>query len=99
MNESNIMPVQNMIYEVRSLKVMLDSDLASLYGVPTQRLNEAVKRNIRRFPEDFMFQITDDEWNSLISQIAISKNFRTITRRGGRRFHIDKPKETKRIGF
>jgi len=60
---------------------MLDSDLAQLYGVPTHRLNEAVKRNIGRFPSDFMFQLTEDEWKGLISQIAISKN-----NRGGRRF-------------
>ena len=49
---------------------MTDSDLAELYGVPTGRLNEQVKRNIERFPEDFMFQLTSDEWNSLRSQIA-----------------------------
>lgn len=52
---------------------MLDSDLAELYGVPTFRLNEQVKRNRNRFPEDFMFQLTDEEWQSLTSQIAISK--------------------------
>ena len=60
---------------------MLDSDLAVLYGVQTYRLNEAVKRNIKRFPENFMFQLTKDEYLGLISQIAISKNTR-----GGRRF-------------
>ena len=71
-----------MIYEIRGQKVMLDSDLAKLYGVLTQRLNEAVKRNAKRFPPDFMFQLTEDEWKStLISQFAISKNSR-----GGRRF-------------
>jgi hypothetical protein len=59
---------------------MLDSDLAELYGVPTFRLNEQVKRNRNRFPEDFMFQLTDEEWQSLTSQIAISKKGR-----GGRR--------------
>lgn len=68
------------IYEVRGLKVMLDSDLADLYGVETSRLNEQVKRNPDRFPQDFMFQLSEVEWNSLISQIAISKNGR-----GGRR--------------
>jgi hypothetical protein len=74
--------IQNMIHEIRGQKVMLDSDLARLYGVETYRLNEAVKRNAKRFPPDFMFQLTDEEWNNtLISQIAISKN-----NRGGRRF-------------
>jgi len=57
---------------------MLDEDLALLYGVETRRLNEQVKRNSERFPDDFMFQLTQDEFNSLTSQIAISK-------RGGRR--------------
>lgn len=59
---------------------MLDADLAKLYGVPTFRLNEAVKRNSARFPEDFMFQLSVEEYKSLISQIAISK-----IGRGGRR--------------
>lgn len=59
---------------------MLDEDLALLYGVSTMRLNEQVKRNLRRFPADFMFQLTDQEYATLISQIAISK-----TGRGGRR--------------
>ena len=73
--------IQNMIYEIRGHKVMLDSDLAALYEVPTYRLNEAVKRNIKRFPPDFMFQLTDEEWKGLlISQFAISKS-----NRGGRR--------------
>ena len=59
---------------------MLDADLAELYGVTTFRLNEAVKRNSTHFPEDFMFRFTADEYNSLISQIAIS-----MPGRGGRR--------------
>ncbi len=62
------------IYTIRGQKVMLDKDLAEMYGVPTFRLNEAVKRNISRFPDDFMFQLTEIEFKSLISQIAISKN-------------------------
>lgn len=61
------------IYLIRGQKVMLDRDLAEMYGVPTFRLNEAVKRNISRFPDDFMFQLTEIEFKSLISQIAISK--------------------------
>jgi len=71
--------IENRIFTIRGHKVMLDSDLAELYGVPTHRLNEAVKRNAKRFPVDFMFILTDNEWKSLISQFAISK-------RGGRRF-------------
>ncbi len=67
------------IYYIRGEKVMLDKDLAELYGVPTFRLNEAVKRNIDRFPADFMFQLDQSEWRSLTSQIAMSKG------RGGRR--------------
>ncbi len=79
MNE--IVQVKNLIYEIRGYKVMLDSDLASLYEVPTSRLNEAVKRNKTRFPKNFMFQLTRDEYDFLISQIATSK-----IGRGGRRF-------------
>jgi hypothetical protein len=60
---------------------MLDADLAELYGVPTSRMNEAVKRNSIRFPVDFMFRLSAEEYTSLISQIAISKP----GRRGGRR--------------
>ncbi|HTQ64449.1 MAG TPA: ORF6N domain-containing protein [Puia sp.] len=61
------------IYLFRGIKVMIDFDLAEMYGVSTSRLNEAVKRNIKRFPKDFMFQLSKDEFNFLISQIAISK--------------------------
>ena len=64
--------VVNKIYEVRGLKVMFDSDLAELYGVETKRLNEQVGRNPDRFPEDFMFQLSDEEWLNLKSQIATS---------------------------
>ncbi|MFC3364334.1 ORF6N domain-containing protein [Pedobacter fastidiosus] len=66
----------NKIYEIRGCKVMLDSDLAELYGVETRILNQAIKRNIERFPEDFMFQLSKEEWNSLISQIVTSKKGR-----------------------
>ena len=65
--------IQNMIYEIRGQKVMLDRDLAELYGVEVKRLNEAAKRNIKRFPSDFMFQLTQDEWDNLRSQIATAK--------------------------
>ncbi len=60
------------IYLIRDLKVMLDSDLADLYQFQTKRLNEQVKRNLKRFPEDFMFQLTAEEWKNLRSQIATS---------------------------
>jgi hypothetical protein len=70
------------ILTIRGHRVLLDADLAELYGVPTYRLNEAVKRNILRFPEDFMFRLSTEEWASLISQIAISKP----SARGGRRY-------------
>ena len=57
--------VMSKIYLIRNQKVMLDIDLAELYQVETGRLNEQVKRNVERFPEDFMFQLTEEEWNSL----------------------------------
>jgi hypothetical protein len=60
------------IYLIRGHKVMIDEDLAELYQVETRRLNEQVKRNIDRFPEDFMFQLTDVEWENLMSQFATS---------------------------
>jgi hypothetical protein len=62
--------IQQKIHEIRGHKVMLDFDLADLYEVPTKVLNQALKRNISRFPEDFMFQLTRDEYNSLRSQIV-----------------------------
>jgi len=65
--------VQNRIYKVRGQQVMLDSDLAVLYGVSTFRLNEQVRRNIRRFPMDFMFTLSSTELASLTSQNAILK--------------------------
>lgn len=63
-----------LVHYLRREKVILDSDLAELYGVNTKRLNEAVKRNIERFPADFMFQLTESEETNLRSQIATSKN-------------------------
>ena len=64
--------IVNKIYIVHGQKVMLDRDLAEMYDVPTFRLNEAVKRNNTRFPDDFMFQLTKEEFKNLTSQIAIS---------------------------
>ena len=60
------------IYFIRKQKVMTDQDLAELYGIETRRLNEQVKRNLSRFPEDFMFQLSEHEFNNLKSQIATS---------------------------
>jgi hypothetical protein len=73
--------LQKMIYEIRGQKVMLDSDLAKLYEIDTKVLNRAVKRNIERFPDIFMFQLTEDEYNSLRCQIGTSNE-----RHGGRRY-------------
>jgi len=66
--------IQSMIYEIRGQKVMFDSDLAVLYGVELRALNQAVKRNLGRFPQDFMFQLTDKEWKNQRSQIVIFNN-------------------------
>lgn len=75
-----LMPIQDLIYEIREQRVMLDRDLARLYGVPTKSLNLAVKRNIDRFPADFMFRLNKEETNSLRFQFETSK-------RGGDRYH------------
>lgn len=63
--------IQSKIYELRNQRVMLDFDLAELYEVETRVLNQAVKRNIERFPDDFMFQLNKNEWQTLRSQIVI----------------------------
>ena len=65
--------IESLILSVRGLRVMLDSDLAKIYGVSTMRLNEQFKRNRGRFPSDFAFQLAPQEFAGLISQIAISK--------------------------
>ena len=64
--------IQSKIYEIRGQKVMLDRDLAELYQVETRVLNQAVKRNIDRFPEDFMFQVTAEEWVVISSQFVMT---------------------------
>ena len=74
--------LKNKIYTIRGVQVMLDSDLAEIYGVETKRLNEQVKRNIERFPEEFMFQLSAEEFEVLRSQIATSKK----ETRGGRQY-------------
>ncbi len=63
--------IQSKIYEIRGQKVMLDKDLAELYQVTTGNLNKAVKRNLKRFPPDFMFQLTEEEWQALRFQNGI----------------------------
>jgi hypothetical protein len=80
MKESIEPNVHQLICTVRGHRIILDTDLARIYGVPTFRLNEAVKRNRRRFPEDFLFQLTGEEHAALTSQSAMSK-----PGRGGRR--------------
>lgn len=67
-------PIETLIFTIRDQKVLLDADLAEIYGVPTKRLNEQVKRNVGRFPEDFMFQLTVTEWEDLRSQTATSSS-------------------------
>jgi hypothetical protein len=75
-----VAPLEQRIYTVRGQRVMLDADLAEVYGVETRALVQAVKRNAGRFPADFVFQMSEPEWDSLRSQIVISKG------RGGRRY-------------
>ena len=69
---SEVEVIKHRIYEMRGLRVMLDRDLAELYGVETRALNQAVKRNIDRFPDDFLFRLNKNEWTFLKSQIVIS---------------------------
>lgn len=71
--------VENRIHVIREQRVMLDSDLAAVYQVETRVLNEAVNRNLKRFPKDFVFQLTKDEFDSLMSTVTSN------TGRGGRR--------------
>jgi hypothetical protein len=71
--------IQNKICELREQRVMFDFDLAELYEIETKRLKEAVRRNIKRFPPDFLIELTNEEWENLRSQIASSK-------RGGTRY-------------
>ena len=79
MKQSGLVPVEQIekaIHFIRGEKVMLDSDLAALYGVATARLNQQVNRNIERFPEDFMFQLSNEEFKALMLQFATSKKGR-----------------------
>ena len=75
MNKASIIPaniVKNKIYTIQGKKVMLSSDLAKLYNVETRALIQAVKRNVERFPNDFLFQLNEKEYNNLKSHIVIS---------------------------
>ena len=87
--------IKNSILDIRGKRVILDYELAKLYGIETKRLKESVRRNIRRFPEDFMFEVSQEEWLNLMTQFATSswggKRFPpfAFTEQGGR----------KRIGF
>lgn len=81
MIKEEIPQIEKMIYVIRAQKVMLDSDLAKLYGVETGALNRQVKRNLNRFPEDFIFQLSEIEDESLRCQIGISNDSK-----GGRRY-------------
>ncbi|HUF03526.1 MAG TPA: ORF6N domain-containing protein [Aridibacter sp.] len=79
--ESIARDIRDKIFEIRNEKVMLDSDLAELYGVSTRVFNQSVRRNADRFPDDFRFQLTKTEWASLRSQIVTSSS-----EHGGRRY-------------
>ena len=68
--------IQSKIYQIRGQKVMLDFDLADLYQVETRSLNQAVKRNADIFPEDFMFQLTKEEWETMSSQIVMTSSYK-----------------------
>ena len=68
--------IQSLIFTIRSLQVMIDKDLAEMYGVSTKRLNEQVKRNIKRFPETFRFQLVDTEKNELVANCDRFKNLK-----------------------
>ena len=74
MNE--LATIQSMIHEIRGIRVMLDFDLAQMYGVETRVLNQAVKRNIERFPEDFMFQLTETDWTAMSSQFVMTSRMK-----------------------
>jgi len=88
MNATLLLPLEAItlrILVLRGQRVIVDADLAALYDVPTKRFNEAVKRNLAKFPEDFMFQVGDDEWANLRSQFATSSDT-SGSGHGGRRY-------------
>ena len=65
--DNSLIPIKNKIYEIRGQKVMFDFDLAEMYEAPTKALKQAVKRNLKRFPPDFMFELTKSEWKELVT--------------------------------
>ena len=87
-NELAIEEIKNLIYTIRGKQVMIDSDVAMLYHYETKNVNKAVKRNIDRFPEEFCFQLTENEFETLRFQIGTSKQNLKINDelRGGRRY-------------
>jgi hypothetical protein len=76
--KGKLITIENMIYEIRGQKVMLDSDLAKLYEIETKMLNRAVKRNIDRFPKLFMFQLTENEWKNLRAKKELVPNWHQL---------------------
>ena len=86
-HDINLQQIENMVYIIRNKQVMLDSDLALLYKVETKMLNRAVKRNLKRFPDDFCFQLTQEEYDVLWYQIGTAKStdIKKTDNRGGRR--------------
>ena len=74
----NLLTIQNKIYEVNGVKVMLDFDLAELYEVETRVLNQSIKRNIESFPEDFMFRLTKEEWEVMSSQSVTTSSSQIV---------------------
>jgi hypothetical protein len=92
MSEQAVIPIERIaekIYLIRGEKVMLDSDPAGLYGITTGNLNKAVKRNLWRFPEDFMFQLTAQEYEALKFQIGIANEGRGAGVQGGHFCYTD----------
>jgi ORF6N domain len=90
--------IADKIYIIRGIKVMLDRDLAEMYDVQVKALNQSVKRNIERFPEDFMFQLSEGEWSNLKSQFVTSSLKQSNTGWGGlRKVQQEKPRNP--IGF
>lgn len=92
-SSTDLMPVgddfiRSHIYTVRGVQIMLDSDLAKIYHVETRVLNQSVKRNENRFPSDFRFRLSMEEYRSLMSQIVISNDARGETRDGRQKLHL-----------
>ena len=95
-----IKSIQNRIYEIRGERVMLDFDLAALYEVGTKVLNQAVKRNIKRFPKDFMFRLTPDEWEAMRSQIVTtSENEKSMWSQTVTTFQVSRRKDNTPYAF